>query len=329
MSDDVLAAYLRDIGVYPLLSPEEEREAAEAALEGRRAESRLSGPDNGQRERDQQIAAEGQAAARRLVNANYRLVVSIAKRYMGRGVPLMDLIQEGNIGLIRAARKFDFRRGTRFSTYATWWIRQAVTRAIADQSRTIRVPAHIHDLLGKVRSARARLLAGGGEEGEATAEEIAGEAGLPVATVRKLLPLLVTPFSLDRVGADDGDEPLLGLVVGGDGDEGEDTAVRREVRGDLEALMAKLPPRLERILRLRVGSGHGSARTLKVIGEKYGLSRERIRQLEALALEEVREAIAAAGKDYAWLADENNGDGDGDGVHGGSTFIRRTVRVIK
>jgi RNA polymerase primary sigma factor len=328
VGDDVLAAYLRDISAYPLLSPEEEREAAEAALEGRRAESRLRGPDNGQREHDQQIAAKGQEATRRLVNANYRLVVSIAKRYMGRGVPLMDLIQEGNIGLLRAAGKFDYQRGCRFSTYATWWIRQAVTRAIADQSRTIRVPAHIHDLLGKVRATRARLT-GGGEAGEATAEEIADEAGLPVATVRKLLPQLVTPFSLDKIGTEDGDEPLLGLVIGGDGDEGEEAAVRREVRKDLEALLAELPPRLERVLRLRVGWDDNARHTLKAIGERYGLSRERIRQLEALALQMTREAIAATEEDYAWLASENDGDGDGNGVQGGSVFIRRTARVIK
>jgi RNA polymerase primary sigma factor len=287
---DTISLYLREIGRVSLLTAEEEVDLAKRIERGRAAKRRLAGepaPEISEERRHLQwLMQDGQMAYNHLVKANSRLVVSIAKKYTGRGVPFLDLIQEGNIGLIRAVRKFDYRRGYKFSTYATWWIRQAVTRSIADQSRTIRVPVHMCDQIGRLLRVSRQL---GQELGrEPTVDEIAESLELPVQKVEQIISVSQQPLSLELpVGEDEnsylGDfiEDIESVPPG----EAASNGVLREV---LDDLMSQLTVREARVLSLRFGLTDGYSYTLEEVGQKFGVTRERIRQIEAHALGRLR-----------------------------------------
>ncbi len=288
--DDLIAIYLREIGATPLLSHEEEIELARQIEAGRQATKRLEqephlSPD--EREALTKIASRGKEAHCRLVAANFRLVVSLAKQYTGRGVPFMDLVQEGNIGLLRAAEKFDHRLGYRFSTYATWWIRQAITRAIADQARTIRVPVHMWERLGRV--ARTRRELGQHLGREPTPEEIAEAVGLSVKLVKEALQVDHVPLSLEMaLDADEGDYQLGEVLVDTEAPSPPEEAVQCLLREQVKKVLEALSPREGRVLQLRFGLCDDRPHTLEEIGRKFGVTRERIRQIEARALKKLR-----------------------------------------
>jgi len=281
--------YFREMGREPLLTAEEEVMLAKAVIKGLEALERLTqGRRLSQRTlaRLDRNAEEGEAARRRLIKANTRLVISVAKRYVGQGVPFLDLVQEGNLGLMKAVDKFDYTRGYKFSTYATWWIRQAVSRAVSDQGRTIRLPVHIGDKLRLLHRASRELEQGQGRP--ASPEEIAGTLTVAPARVRRLLRLSRRPLSLEQpVGEEE--ETMLGSFIA---DEEAppppamaDNAILRE---RLEEILETLQPREARILRLRFGLQDGRNYTLEEVGQKFGLTRERIRQIEAHALNRLR-----------------------------------------
>lgn len=292
-SDDTLALYLKEVGRIPLLTPEEEVALAQRIERGRQAERRLAqgnlSPE--ERRRLEEIAADGRAAQDHLILANTRLVISVAKKYLGRGLPLSDLIQEGNIGLIRAVRKFDWRRGHKFSTYATWWIRQAVTRAIADQSRTIRVPVHMGDQINKLLRLQQQLAQELGRE--PTVEELAEAMAIPPSRVEQLLQMARQPVSLEAP-TDDEEESVLGDFIEDRGAASPSEAVSQQMlREILHEALATLSPREVRILKLRYGLVDGRMYTLEEVGRKLGVTRERVRQIEAQALARLRHPIYA------------------------------------
>jgi RNA polymerase primary sigma factor len=281
--------YFREMGREPLLTAEEEVMLAKAVLRGGEAEERLS---QGRRlspktiTRLEKATEEGEAARRRLIRANTRLVISVAKRYVGQGVPFLDLVQEGNLGLMKAVDKFDYTRGFKFSTYATWWIRQAVSRAVSDQGRTIRLPVHIGDKLRLLHRASRELEQDQGRP--ASPEEIAGTLTVATDRVRRLLRLSRRPLSLEQpVGEQE--ETMLGSFIADDEapppPSMADNAILRE---RLEGILETLQPREARILRLRFGLQDGRNYTLEEVGQKFGLTRERIRQIEAHALNRLR-----------------------------------------
>jgi len=281
--------YFREMGREPLLTAEEEVMLAKAVLRGGEAEERLS---KGRRfspktiTRLEEATEEGEAARRRLIKANTRLVISVAKRYVGQGVPFLDLVQEGNLGLMKAVDKFDYTRGFKFSTYATWWIRQAVSRAVSDQGRTIRLPVHIGDKLRLLHRASRELEQDQGRP--ASPEEIAGTLTVATDRVRRLLRLSRRPLSLEQpVGEQE--ETMLGSFIADDEapppPSMADNAILRE---RLEGILETLQPREARILRLRFGLQDGRNYTLEEVGQKFGLTRERIRQIEAHALNRLR-----------------------------------------
>ncbi len=286
--DDSVGLYLKEIGQVPLLSREEEIALAkrmEAAKRARRALERDSlAPDTRMALRS--IVHDGVAAREHLVRANSRLVVSVAKKYMGRGVPFIDLIQEGNIGLIRAAKKFDYTLGNKFSTYATWWIRQAVTRAIADQSRTIRIPVHMGDQINKLLRTTHRLTQELGRD--PSAEEMAEALDLETERVENMLQVARRPLSLELPIDEDGDSEL------GDFIENDESVAPAEVvsssilRDLLLDVLEDLSPREVRILQMRYGLVDGQTYTLEEVGQKLGVTRERIRQIEVQALSRLR-----------------------------------------
>lgn len=286
---DALPLYLREIGQVSLLTGREEVELAQAVELGKGAQERLLGAepltlDQQQALRQQMI--EGRAARRRLLEANLRLVVSVARRYVNRGVALVDLVQEGNIGLLRAVEKFDYHRGFKFSTYATWWIRQAVTRAIADQARTIRIPVHMVDIVNRVLRAIAHLQQ---EEGrEPTWEEVGLEVGMAPERVREVLELLALPISLESPVGDDGDITVGDFVEDPNAQDLNELGLRRELRGEVAAALDTLSPRERRVLELRFGFEMGRQQTLDEIGEQLGVTRERVRQIEVEALQKLR-----------------------------------------
>ncbi len=292
-SDDILSLYLKEVGRIPLLTPEEEVALAQRIERGRQAERRLAqgnlSPE--ERRRLEEIAADGRAAQDHLILANTRLVISVAKKYMGRGLPLADLIQEGNIGLIRAVKKFDWRRGHKFSTYATWWIRQAVTRAIADQSRTIRVPVHMGDQINRLLRLQQQLTQELGRD--PTAEELAEAMGVPPLRVEQLLQMARQPVSLETP-TDDEEESVLGDFIEDRGMASPSEVVSQQMlREILQEALATLSPREIRILKLRYGLVDGRTYTLEEVGRKLGVTRERVRQIEAQALARLRHPVYA------------------------------------
>ncbi|NLW59030.1 MAG: RNA polymerase sigma factor RpoD [Firmicutes bacterium] len=260
--DDPVRMYLKEIGRVPLLSPEDELELA------RRAQA---GDEN---------------AKRRLAEANLRLVVSIAKRYVGRGMLFLDLIQEGNLGLIKAVEKFDYHKGFKFSTYATWWIRQAITRAIADQARTIRIPVHMVETINKLIRVSRQLLQTLGRE--PTAEEIAEEMGMSVERVREIIKIAQEPVSLETPIGEEEDSHLGDFIEDQDVPAPAEAASFRLLKEQLEEVLDTLTSREEKVLRLRFGLEDGRARTLEEVGQVFGVTRERIRQIEAKALRKLR-----------------------------------------
>jgi len=284
--DDGIGIYLKEAASMPLLSREEELRLTKAISTGREAQRRLRNSDHEGCEQLERQLEEACMAREHLILANTRLVVSIAKKYRGRGLSFLDLIQEGNLGLIKTLEKFDYTRGYRFSTYATWWIRQYITRAIASQARTIRIPVHMNDRIRRVYQTARQL------EQETnrrpTAEEIASEMGLRPSKVRWMLKVSRYPLSLERpVGDDDPDE--LGSFIPDDNMPAPpEEASQQLLREEMEQVLGTLTPREARILRLRFGLHDGHSYTLEEIGNKFGLTRERIRQIEHKALRRLR-----------------------------------------
>ena len=263
--DDPVKVYLKEIGRVPLLTPEEETELALKIQAG--------GP-------------EGEKAKQRLSEANLRLVVSIAKRYVGRGMQFLDLIQEGNLGLIKAVEKFDHTKGFKFSTYATWWIRQAITRAIADQARTIRIPVHMVETINKVKKVSSQLLHEYGHD--PSAEEIAERLDMPVDKVREIMRVAQEPVSLETPIGEEEDSHLGDFIPDDDAPVPAEAASQTLLKEQLADVLKTLTPREEKVLRLRFGLEDGRPRTLEEVGKEFNVTRERIRQIEAKALRKLR-----------------------------------------
>jgi len=287
-SDDMVGLYLREVGHVPLLTAEQEVDLAQRIERGVLARQEMAkGNSNVQRTQELiSLIEDGWAAREHLITANSRLVISVAKKYMRRGVPFLDLIQEGNIGLIRATKKFDYRRGFKFSTYATWWIRQAVTRAIADQGRTIRLPVHMGDQISRLLRARHQLSQRLGHD--PTNEELAETLNLDPEKVESLTRMARLPLSLETpVDAED-DSVLMDFIQDEETLAPEDAASDNLLREQLASVFEDLPPREMRILQLRYGLLDGKAYTLEEVGRKMGVTRERVRQIEAQALGRLR-----------------------------------------
>ncbi|MFV2117882.1 RNA polymerase sigma factor [Streptomyces sp. Act-28] len=289
-SSDLFRQYLREIGRIPLLTAAEEVELARRVEAGLFAEEKLARtPDL-----DSRLAVDldtlvvrGRVAKRRLIEANLRLVVSVAKRYVGRGLTMPDLVQEGNLGLIRAVEKFDYARGYKFSTYATWWIRQAMSRALADQARTIRVPVHVVELINRVARAQRRMLQEWGRE--PTAEEVAAHLGLPPERIGEVLGLAREPVSLHTPVGEEDDMALGDLIEDGDAASPVETAAFLLLREHLEVVLSTLGEREREVVQLRYGLVDGRPRTLEEIGHLFGVTRERIRQIESKTLGKLRD----------------------------------------
>lgn len=285
--DDPIGIYLKEIGKVSLLDADQEVELAKRMEAGKNAQRKLKRvrkPEK--RRRLQKIVDDGVAAREHLVRANSRLVISVAKKYIGRGVPFLDLIQEGNIGLIRAANKFDYKRGHKFSTYATWWIRQAVTRAIADQSRTIRVPVHMGDQINKLLRISHKLTQRLGRD--PTPEEMAEELDIPVDKVEHMLDVARRPLSLEMPTDDEQDSTLGDFVEDKESPAPPDEVSTSMLKDLLMEILDDLPPREVKILQMRYGLLDGETYTLQEVGKKMGVTRERVRQIEAQALSRLR-----------------------------------------
>ena len=287
-TDDTIGLYLKEVSRVPLLTAEEEVDLAQRIERGRMAREELArGNVNSRRRQDlRKLIEDGWAAREHLITANSRLVISVAKKYMGRGVPFLDLIQEGNIGLIRATKKFDYRRGHKFSTYATWWIRQAVTRAIADQGRTIRVPVHMGDQINKLLRIQHQLTQRLGRE--PSVDELAIALDVPPKKVENMIQVARRPLSLETPTDDEEDSVLGDFIEDDEAPPPDDTATYNLLREHLEEVLNNLPPREVRILQLRYGLLDGQAYTLEEVGRKMGVTRERVRQIEAQALSRLR-----------------------------------------
>ncbi|MCC7129366.1 MAG: sigma-70 family RNA polymerase sigma factor [Anaerolineae bacterium] len=287
-TDDTIGLYLKEVGRVPLLTAVEEVELAQRIERGRLAREELARGNVSLRRRQelQLLIEDGWAAREHLITANSRLVISVAKKYMGRGVPFLDLIQEGNIGLIRAAKKFDYRRGHKFSTYATWWIRQAVTRAIADQGRTIRVPVHMGDQINKLLRVQHQLTQRLGRD--PTVEELAEALDVTPQKVENMIQVARRPLSLETPTDDEEDSVLGDFIQDEDVAAPDETATYNLLREHLDTVLNGLPPREVRILQLRYGLLDGQAYTLEEVGRKMGVTRERVRQIEAQALSRLR-----------------------------------------
>jgi RNA polymerase primary sigma factor len=287
-ADNTLSLYLAEMGQVPLLTRQEEVELAQRLERGRKARDQLArdGRDPKERARLKQLIEQGEDAREHLIEANTRLVVSVAKRYRGYGLPLADLIQAGNVGLIKAVDKFDYRRGTRFGTYATWWIRQAVTRTLSNQVHTIRLPIHMSDRVRRLHKVANRLEQD--LERRPTPEEIADAASLEPDRVRWMLRISRRSLSLDRPVGEEGDSELGDFIEDESAPSPTQSAEQHLLRERLEEMLSALTPREVRILRLRYGMHDGRSYTLKEVGDRFGLTRERIRQIERRALRKLR-----------------------------------------
>ena len=279
---------MKEVGRVPLLTAVQEVELAQRIERGRLAREELARGNVTPRRRQelQMLIEDGWLAREHLITANSRLVISVAKKYMGRGVPFLDLIQEGNIGLIRAAKKFDYRRGHKFSTYATWWIRQAVTRAIADQGRTIRVPVHMGDQINKLLRVQHQLTQRLGRD--PSVEELAVALEVTPQKVENMIQVARRPLSLETPTDDEEDSVLGDFIEDDEFPAPDETATYNLLREHLESVLDGLPPREVRILQLRYGLLDGQAYTLEEVGRKMGVTRERVRQIEAQALSRLR-----------------------------------------
>jgi len=287
-TDDTVSLYLKQMGQVPLLSGVEEVTLARQIEDGDRARGRLRDRALASEERGRylDVVGLGEIARAKLVEANTRLVVSVAKKYIGQGVPFLDLIQEGNIGLMKAVEKFDYHRGYKFSTYATWWIRQGITRALAQQSRLIRLPVHAGDQIRKIYRVAEQLEQESGRR--PTPAEIAEKTGLNAGKIERLLRVSCYPVSLERPVGDDGDTEFGDFIEDEDSPPPTEMAYQKLLREALDEVMTALSPREARILRLRFGLRDGRPHTLEEVGEKFGLTRERIRQIEHQALDRLR-----------------------------------------
>lgn len=296
--DDPVRMYLKEIGKVNLLTPEEEILLAQNMGAGDEARERLIAVDRAKKrgeevtltpEEEHEIRRtmkKGDSAKQRLAEANLRLVVSIAKRYVGRGMLFLDLIQEGNLGLIKAVEKFDYTKGYKFSTYATWWIRQAITRAIADQARTIRIPVHMVETINKVIRVSRQLLQELGHD--PSPEEISEEMGIPVEKVREILKIAQEPVSLETPIGEEEDSHLGDFIPDEDASEPSEAASYALLKEQLIDVLDTLTPREEKVLKLRFGLEDGRTRTLEEVGKEFNVTRERIRQIEAKALRKLR-----------------------------------------
>ncbi len=263
--DDPVKVYLKEIGRVPLLSAEEETELAKRVLEG------------------------DENAKKRLTEANLRLVVSIAKRYVGRGMQFLDLIQEGNVGLIKAVEKFDYTKGFKFSTYATWWIRQAITRAIADQARTIRIPVHMVETINRLKKVQSQLLHENGRE--PTEEQLAERLDMPIERVREIMRVAQEPVSMETPIGPEEDSRLMDFIRDEDALAPDEAALKTVTSEDIDAVLKTLTDREEQVIRLRFGLKDGRCHTLEEVGLEFNVTRERIRQIEAKALRKLRHPI--------------------------------------
>lgn len=287
--DDPVRMYLQEIGQVPLLTAEQEVELAKAMEAGAAARQRLEREEyTSARERFEleRAVQQGQDARHHLIQANLRLVVSIAKKYTSYGLTMMDLVQEGNIGLMRAVEKFDYKKGHKFSTYATWWIRQAITRAIADQSRTIRLPVHMGEAISQVKRTSHRLQQT--MQREPTPEEIADAMGISAGKVRRTLEASMHPLSLEMPVGQEGEGRMGDFIEDDRISTPAEAAAASLLREQLEEVLMKLPERERKIIQLRYGLKDGRYRTLEEVGIEFGITRERIRQIEAVALRKLR-----------------------------------------
>ena len=289
--DDPVRMYLKEIGKVPLLTPEEEIDLATKISVGTAAAETLAemekeGITGEDMEELRRLVKEGDKAKQKLAEANLRLVVSIAKRYVGRGMLFLDLIQEGNLGLIKAVEKFDHTKGYKFSTYATWWIRQAITRAIADQARTIRIPVHMVETINKVIRVSRQLLQELGHD--PSPAEIAAEMNMPVEKVRDILKIAKEPVSLETPIGEEEDSHLGDFIPDEDASEPSKAASFTMLKEQLVEVLGTLTPREEKVLKLRFGIEDGRTRTLEEVGKEFNVTRERIRQIEAKALRKLR-----------------------------------------
>ena len=291
--DDPVRMYLKEIGKVPLLTADQEVELATTMSAGREAEERVAQAEaDGEVLSDEELSQlkkqikAGEKAKQSLAEANLRLVVSIAKRYVGRGMLFLDLIQEGNLGLIKAVEKFDYTKGYKFSTYATWWIRQAITRAIADQARTIRIPVHMVETINKVIRVSRQLLQELGHD--PSPEEISEEMNMPVDKVREILKIAQEPVSLETPIGEEEDSHLGDFIPDEAASEPSEAASFTLLKEQLVDVLSTLTPREEKVLKLRFGIEDGRTRTLEEVGKEFNVTRERIRQIEAKALRKLR-----------------------------------------
>ena len=286
--NDPVKMYLKEIGQIPLLDPKEEPIIARQIQEGEQAKEDIKNPDLSDEEKKKlaKIIADGEEAKQTLISSNLRLVVSIAKKYVGRGMLFLDLIQEGNCGLIKAVEKFDYTKGFKFSTYATWWIRQAITRAIADQARTIRIPVHMVETINKLVRVSRQLVQELGRE--PTPEELAKELNMPVDKVREISKISQEPVSLETPIGEEEDSHLGDFIPDEDAPAPSEAASFVLLKEQLGAVLETLSEREAKVLRLRFGLDDGRARTLEEVGKEFDVTRERIRQIEAKALRKLR-----------------------------------------
>ena len=291
--DDPVRMYLKEIGKVDLLTPEKEVELAQTMGKGSEAREQLEEMEQSGEEIPEEVRSEleklmkeGKKAEQQLAEANLRLVVSIAKRYVGRGMLFLDLIQEGNLGLIKAVEKFDYTKGYKFSTYATWWIRQAITRAIADQARTIRIPVHMVETINKVIRVSRQLPQELGHD--PTPDETAAEMGMPVEKVREILKIAQEPVSLETPIGEEEDSHLGDFIEDDTASEPSEAASFTLLKEQLVEVLSTLTPREEKVLKLRFGIEDGRTRTLEEVGKEFNVTRERIRQIEAKALRKLR-----------------------------------------